>query len=193
MGSQAEYGPSPYPLDESAPTRPTTIYGATKMATCILSEAMCKTSGLRFAWLRLFSSYGPKDQLDWMIPYLTNALLRGERPAVTAGDQEWDYLYIEDAAEAVVKVACNPQAQGVFNLGSGHAYRLRDVIARVRDLIDPRLEIGFGEVPYGPDQVMHLRADISRLVSITGWQPRTPLDEGLRQTVSWYRDHANAG
>lgn len=189
LGSQAEYGPCRARIDESTPTAPTTRYGAAKLAACDASRALCAAAGARFAWLRLFSSYGPRDSPEWMIPYLALKLLHRERPSVTAAEQLWDYIYVEDAAAAIVAVACTGGAQGVFNLGSGTAPRLRDIIEKVRDAIDPGLAVGFGEVPYRPDQVMHLEADIARLTGATGWRPRIGLDEGIRRTVDWYREH----
>jgi nucleoside-diphosphate-sugar epimerase len=188
LGSQAEYGPCAARIDESMPTAPTTMYGAAKLATCVMASRLCALQNARFAWLRLFSSYGPKDHTDWMIPYLARALLRGERPSVTAGEQRWDYVYVDDAAAAVVRVCESPQAEGVFNLGSGCAVPLRAIIERVRDEVDPALPIGFGEVPYRPDQVMHLEADIGRITAATAWRPTTELATGLRRTVDWYRN-----
>jgi nucleoside-diphosphate-sugar epimerase len=57
-----------------------------------------------------------------------------------------------------------------------------------RDMIDPSLPLGFGEVPYRPDQVMHLEANIARLQAATGWAPRVSLAEGLAKTVEWRRE-----
>lgn len=189
LGSQAEYGPHAGRLDETAACSPTTRYGAAKLETFHAAQDLCQAADMRFAWLRPFSLYGPKDHPGWLIPYLTRALLRGERPAVTAAEQVWDYLFVEDAADAVVRVAMGESARGVFNLGSGRPQVLRSIIERVRDAIDPRLAIGFGELPYRPDQVMHLEADTARLVAATGWRPQTPMSEGLRQTVEWFRAH----
>jgi nucleoside-diphosphate-sugar epimerase len=77
----------------------------------------------------------------------------------------------------------------VFNLGSGNARPVRAIVERIRDLIDPSLPLGFGEINYPPNQVMRLEADITRLRSAIEWTPQTPLDEGLRRTVEWYREH----
>lgn len=189
LGSQAEYGPCQARIDETTPTAPTTMYGASKLSACLMAGRLCENAGARFAWLRLFSSYGPRDNPEWLIPYLALKLLRRERPSVTAAEQRWDYVYVDDAARAVAAVTHEAGAAGVFNLGSGTAPRLRDIIERVRDEIDPALPVGFGEVPYRPDQVMHLEADIGRLSGATGWRPRTDLAEGVRATVDWYRKH----
>ena len=193
LGSQAEYGPCQARIDESTPTAPTTLYGAAKLSTCLMAARLCEVSGARFAWLRLFSSYGPQDHPEWMIPYLALKLLRGEKPSVTAAEQRWDYIYVEDAAAAIVAVAMAERASGIFNLGSGTAPRLREIIERVRDTIDPALPVGFGEVPYRPDQVMHLEADITRLTRATGWKPKVSPAEGIPRTVDWYRKHDARG
>lgn len=187
LGSQAEYGPCRSRIDESTPVHPTTMYGTAKLATALLAERLCTLSGARFAWLRLFSSYGPRDHPEWMLPYLIGELLERRRPAVTAAEQRWDYLFVDDAAAAVVAAARSDSAQGVFNLGSGAAHPLRRIIEMARDEIDPDLPIGFGEVPYRPDQVMHLEADVSRLAAATGWRPKVDLGEGIRRTVHWHR------
>lgn len=187
LGSQAEYGPAQGPLDERAPTEPTTLYGAAKLASCVLARRICGLGGVRFAWLRVFSTYGPGEDFGWLVPHLTRALLRGETPALTACGQRWDFLFGPDAAEAVAAVATSGGAEGIFNLGSGVAHPLRRVVEQIRDLVDPSLRLGIGQIPYRPDQVMHLEADIRRLAEAAGWRPRTTLEEGLRQTVEWHR------
>ena len=85
-----------------------------------------------------------------MIPYVIRQLLDGNRPKVTAGEQLWDFLYVEDAVKAITMLAANRKADGIFNLGSGTVHRLKDVIATIRDTIDPHLEIGFGEISLLP-------------------------------------------
>jgi UDP-glucose 4-epimerase len=187
LGSQAEYGVYSHAVSEEMPTHPVTLYGVTKLCTCLLTQRLCDLYNIRFVWLRLFSAYGPADDVGWMIPYVILTLLRGERPALTAGEQRWDYLFVEDAAEAIYRVAVTPNVQGIFNLGSGKAHTVRSIVERIRNLIDPNLPLGFGEIPYRPDQIMHLQADITKLQDATGWSPRVGLDEGLRRTVDWYR------
>ena len=186
LGSQAEYGPQNIIMDENAPTHPTTLYGTLKLCVYLLGRQLATGSGMRFAWLRLFSAYGPKDNESWMIPYLIKSLQRGERPSLTLGEQKWDYLYVGDAAEAIYRVATTPEANGAFNLGSGEVSTIRNVAERIREMINPSLPLGFGDMPYLSDQVMHLQADITKLKRATGWSPQTGLEEGLKRTIAWY-------
>ncbi|MDQ2801049.1 MAG: GDP-mannose 4,6-dehydratase, partial [Armatimonadota bacterium] len=108
-------------------------------------------------------------------------------PALILGEQRWDYLYIDDAVEAICRLALETEAQGVFNLGSGEAHTVRSWVETTRDLIDPSLPLGFGELPYRPDQMMLLQADISKLQAATGWQPQIGPREGLQRTIDWHR------
>ena len=187
VGSQAEYGAVDGLLQEDLIARPVTAYGVAKLALGMMTEKLCAMTDTRFLWLRLLAAYGPMDDPRHLLPSVIDQLLDGKRPALTPGAQRWDYLYIEDAAEAICRLALETSVQGVFNLGSGHAPKVRSLVETVRDLIDPSLPLGFGDVPYRPDQVMRLQADISKLCAATGWSPQTSLEEGLRRTIAWHR------
>lgn len=185
-GSQAEYGPLNRRIREDDPTEPTTLYGHAKLAACHIARQLCQAEGVRFAHLRVFSTYGPDNQPYWLIPYMVKELLAGRSPGLTPCEQKWDFIYVVDAAEAFAEVLLNRHAEGIFNLGSGYAPPLKATVRYIRDLINPRLALGYGEIPYRSDQVMHLEADITRLREATGWRPAVTLREGLEQTVAWY-------
>lgn len=189
VGSQAEYGPHDSVLTEETPVRPLTVYGTAKLCVGLLTKKLCELSEMRYVWLRLLATYGPKDDERHLLPSTIAKLLAHHRPSLTLGEQLWDYLYVEDAAEAIYRAAMSEEARGVFNLGSGETESIRRVMERTRDLIDPTLALGFGEIPYPKDQLMRLETKIDRLRDATGWTPQVSLDEGLRRTVDWYRSH----
>jgi len=187
VGSQGEYGAGTTMSEDELP-RPTSLYGAAKVATLFLTRQLAAQAGLRFAWLRLFSTYGPDDNDGWLIPMLIQEMLAGRRPKTTLGTQTWDWLHVEDVARALIAVAETQTASGIFNLGSGRAVAVRAVVERIRDLAAPDMQLIFGEIPFRPDQVMTMQADISRLTTHTSWQPRIALEDGLASTVAWYRE-----
>ncbi len=90
-------------------------------------------------------------------------------------------------ATAIKSVLDTNGARGIFNLGSGNVYKLRSIIEKIRDLIDPKLELNFGGLEYRSDQVMFLQADISKLTNATGWLPKSNIDLAIKETVCWYR------
>lgn len=182
-GSQAEYGPCDHPILETDSTQPTTLYGLAKLAAGSMAARLAELRGIRYAWLRVFSTYGPNDNPGWLISDLIGKLRNGERMALTRGEQRWGFLHARDAAAAFRTVLENRTANGVFNVGSPDAPPLRDTILLLRDLTAPDVELGFGEVPYRPDQIMLLQADISRLAAL-GWRPAVDLRAGLAETVA---------
>ncbi len=186
VGSQAEYGPVEGVLSEEVPARPTTAYGVAKHAVATLTREVAARGGIRWSWLRLLATYGPMDTEGFLIPSVTKALLAGHTPALSAGAQEWDYLFVDDAAAALLAVARTAEASGVFNLASGTAHSVRTIAEKLRDLVDPSLPLAMGVTSAAGS----LRADVSRLREATGWTPRVELDEGLRRTVDWYRARA---
>lgn len=189
-GSQAEYGPKTEAISEEDSTNPTTLYGAAKLAAYHLSRTYCGLLNVKHSWLRVFSTYGPDDNENWMIPSLIRQLISGQVPKLTAGEQQWDYLHVSDAARAFVAVA-EYRAEGAFNLGSGEAPSLRSTIEHIRDLVSPSATLGFGQVPYRNDQVMRLQAMNTKLRHCTNWQPMVALKDGLHETVTWFAQQQN--
>lgn len=187
IGSQAEYGFLSGRIDETAPPAPTSLYGAAKVAVQILAGQLCADAGVDFAWLRLFSTYGPRDNPNWLIPSMIEQLLDGRRPRTTEGRQLWDYLFIDDVADAIRAVAESKEAVGVFNLGSGLPVPVSGIIKQIRDISAPGLELVFGEIPYKPDQILHMEANIDRLTRLAGFVPKISLSEGLARTVAWHK------
>jgi nucleoside-diphosphate-sugar epimerase len=183
IGSQAEYGRYDRRITEFDLPQPTMLYGAAKLAACHLAQQRAREAGIDFAWLRLFSVFGPGDNPNWLIPSVAASLVGGVAPKCTLGTQKWDYLHIDDVASGTLATAVTKAATGVFNLSSGNPVAVRTIVERLRDLAAPGLSLKWGEIAFGPDQIMHLEGDNSRLAGATGWQPTIhPLD-GLADVV----------
>lgn len=180
LGSQAEYGPCSGRITEDQPLSPTTLYGVAKVSASVATRNAAQSRGLTHSWLRVFSTYGAGGDANWVLPMAASAIARGLAPRLTPCEQRWEFLHVTDAANAVIAVA-EHNAAGTFNLGSGDARTLRDVINALRDRIDPAMVPLFGEVAYRPDQVMHLEADIARLQTATNWSPKISLAAGLEE------------
>lgn len=186
-GSQAEYGRVEGMLEPATPANPENGYGMAKLCAGLMSRTEAAALGVDHVWARVLSVYGPHDGPATMISGTIRALLAGQCPPLTQGEQKWDYLYSADAAEAFYRMARSGQNGAVYPLGSGQARPLREYILALRDAIDPALPLGFGQVAYGPNQVMYLQADIVPLTQDTGFVPRTGFTEGIRKTIEWVR------
>ncbi|GLV28118.1 CDP-abequose synthase [Sphingobium sp. TomTYG75] len=190
IGSQAEYGRHDRRIDENAATQPFLLYGAAKLSACHLTRQRASEAGIGFAWLRLFSPYGPGDNPNWLIPSVAAQILAGQAPRTSVGTQKWDYLHIADCAQGILAAAVTESAQGVFNLSSGRAVTVRSIVERIRDLACPGLPLTFGEIPFGPNQIMHLEGDCSRLTAATSWTPHIMIEDGLVSVVDFLREAA---
>ena len=186
LGSQAEYGNINCICDEKIATSPTTLYGMAKLSACWATLGMCESLGIRSVWLRVFSTYGPDDHDYWLIPTLIRDFLNNRRPRLTLCEQMWDYLYVVDAARAILSCIESISARGIYNLGSGKVLLLRDLVEKVQKLCDVSQQADFGAINYRDDQVMHLEANIDKLKNDTGWTPSVSFDEGLKLVVDSY-------
>ncbi|MDO4620258.1 MAG: NAD(P)-dependent oxidoreductase [Lachnospiraceae bacterium] len=186
-GSQAEYGRVEAKLTPQALTSPENAYGIAKLCAGQMTREYCRTLGLQHVWTRILSVYGPNDGPATLVTSLINSLLQGEKPSCTEGEQIWDLLYAGDAAEALYLAAANGRNGETYLIASGQELTLRSQIECIRDAVAPGAEIGFGEKPYAPRQVMYLAADISKTTEDLGWRPHTSLREGALKTAAVMR------
>lgn len=182
FGSQAEYGNLDKKIIETDPNYPVTLYGKSKLICSKISEELCSTYGINHSWLRLFSVYGPDDNHEWLIQYLIKKMFTNSSIDVTKGEQTWDYLYVEDIVEMLIKLMYS-KGCGIANLGSGSSFKVKDIILLLKELTSSSSIINFGAIPYRADQVMTMESDITRLKSIVDWSPTTSLREGLKKTI----------
>ena len=188
-GSQSEFGHIEGKLHPDLPCKPDNGYGIAKLAAGMLSRLECQKLGIRHEWCRIISLYGPYDGEYTMVMSGILKMLRGERPQYTLGEQVWDYIYSKDAARAFRLVAENGTDGAVYCFGSGKTRLLREYITAIRDAIDENIEIGIGELPYYPNQVMNLESDISNLTSDTGFVPQYSFEKGIAETVKWVKEN----
>lgn len=187
-GSQAEYGTKSGVMRPDTFPEPVSGYGMAKLCAGQMTRYQCQKAGIRHIWPRILSIYGIGDGKQTLISSAIRSMLVGEKLSMTAGEQLWDYLYAGDVADAFFAMAEKGKNGAVYVVGSGQVKPLKDYINIIRDLINPTLEIGFGDRPYFKDQVMHLEADITSLTKDTGWQPKTTFEEGIKKLIEYHRN-----
>lgn len=184
-GSQAEYGRIDGIIHPDTVAKPISGYGMAKLCAGQMTKVMCKEYGIRHVWPRVVSTYGINDSPNTLISVVIDKLLSGQKPALTAGEQVWDYLYSEDAADAFLKMAECGKDGAVYVLGSGQTKKLREFMEIIRNAINPKLPLGLGEIPYYKDQAMHLEADVFSLTNDTGWKPTTSFQDGICELIAY--------
>lgn len=192
VGSQAEHGRIEGKVTAEAPCFPVTGYGIAKLCAGQMTRLECAQLGIRHVWARILSAYGPGDGPLSVIPTILDKLLKGEKPALTKGEQLWDFCYSGDVAEALYRMAASGKDGKIYPVGSGRVRPLREYFEAARDAVDPELPLGIGELPYNENQVMHLQADLTPLAEDTGFEPAVSFEEGIRLTLEDYRKRLEA-
>jgi CDP-glucose 4,6-dehydratase len=185
------------PYRESLPLQPIFPYDVSKAAADLLARSYWHTFGLPVAVTRFANLYGGGDfNLSRLVPEAVLAAIEGRRPVIRSdGTPQRDYLYVEEAVEAYLAI-CEVLDDGrgageAFNAGPGEPRSVLEVVERICALagtaVTPDVQ-GLG-TPAG--EVSRQWVDASKLRSLTGWTPRTGLEEGLRRTIAWYREYAS--
>lgn len=184
IGSQAEYGRTESPLTPETPVFPEMGYGYAKLCAGQMTRDYALQLGLRHIWVRVLSIYGPNDGEGSMVMSAINKFRQGIVPEFTKGEQVWDYLYSEDAAQALYMLAEKGVNAKIYVLGSGKTRKLREYIEEIRDIVAPEMEPKFGTIPYKETQVMYLCADIIELKKDIGWEAKTSFREGIYEILN---------
>lgn len=192
--SSSAYGDTPtLPKHEDMKPSPISPYAVAKLASEHYMTSFFRCYGLETVSLRYFNIFGPRQ--DPTSPYsgvlakFITEMLKGETPTINGdGEQSRDFTFIQNVVHAnllACKAPASEVAGEVFNVATGTRIDLNETFRVLKKLI------GFnGEVKYGPQRagdVKHSLADLSRAEKHLGYKPQVNFEEGLKQTVDWYR------
>jgi nucleoside-diphosphate-sugar epimerase len=137
--------------------------------------------------LRTFMTYGPAQAPSKLLPSVALSLLKGEPPRLSSGRVRGDWIYIGDVVDAYLIAAVMPDIEGqTFDVGTGRLTPIRTLVEKLCDVIGSNVVPLFGAVPDRP-QEQEIMADTVPAMERLGWCAATPLEDGLRETVAWYR------
>jgi GDP-L-fucose synthase len=180
-----------YPEETNAP------YGVAKKALLVMARAYREQYGLDAVSLLPVNLYGPGDHFDLEDSHVVPALVRKMVEAAERGAPEveiWgtgratrEFLYVEDAAEGILRAAESLEGPDPVNLGAGREISIADLARLVAEAAGFRGSLRFD--PSRPDGQPRRCLDTSRAEALLGWKARTPLREGIAKTVAWFREH----
>jgi UDP-glucuronate 4-epimerase len=192
---------SVYGANERMPLRisdrvdaPLSLYGATKRANELTAYAYAHLYGLPATGLRFFTVYGPWGRPDMAYWLFTEAIFK-DRPVrlFNDGHMRRDFTYVDDVIEAVVRLIGSPPAASpsqpphrLYNVGNENPVEVVALLDILEKIIGKRAQRQL--LPMRPIDVLETFADSSDLARDTGFAPHTPIEDGLRAFVTWYRD-----
>lgn len=185
------------PVDEHHPTRPVDVNGVAKLAGEQLHLVYARAYGMPITSLRLTNVYGPRQRLTsdelGFLPVFVRTALRDETIELFGdGSQRRDCLFVDDVIDAIL-AATDPRAVGqVFNVGSPTDHSLAEIARIVIDATGSTSEVRCREWPSANQRIDigSFRSDSSSIEATLGWRPVVALDDGMRLTADFYRDHS---
>lgn len=188
-GSQAEYGIVKDVIREDCMPKANNAYGAAKLAALFLSKCRAEQLGIEWIWGRIFSVYGRYEPAGRLFPYLYTSLIHGEIPHLSSAEQIWDYLYAEDAAEALLALGERGRTGEIYNVANGAFQPLRDYVEKMCQLLAPNLKVDFGSKD---EHSYWLQPSVVKIKQDTGWQPKVEFADGVHLLRDWYRSEGEA-
>ena len=185
--SSSVYGGSPrVPFSEDDPVdRPVSPYAATKRAGELLCHTYACNYGMHITCLRFFTVYGPRQRPEMAIHKFARLIMEGkEIPVYGDGESQRDYTYVDDIISGVVAaLQVNPSFE-IINLGEARTTTLLELICHLEGTLGKKAVRHF--LPDQPGDMRITYANIGRARRILGYQPTTPIEEGIRRFASWF-------
>lgn len=189
VSSAETYGDYKYlPIDEEHPQFPKSPYAAAKAAMEKFAWSFYYAYEVPVTVVRLFNNYGPRQSARAVTPTIITQLLAGDEVKIGSLHPRRDYTFVRDTVEAFVKVGQLKANGEVFNISSARSIAVKEIIDIVSDLLgkkDIKIITEESRIRPGNSEVPDLRADNSKIIEKTGWQPRYSYEEGLRITIEW--------
>jgi UDP-glucuronate 4-epimerase len=184
------------PFKETENTdRPVSLYAATKKANELMAHSYSHLFKVPATGLRFFTVYGPWGRPDMSAYIFTRAILSGKPITVfNGGDMKRDFTYIDDIVAGLIAALDRPPVSsgGVaphrrYNLGNHRAEELMHFIQTIERATNHKATIEFADMQ--PGDVKETYADITAAQRDLGFQPKTPIDDGIPRFVAWYREY----
>lgn len=188
FGSQAEYGNFNGRIKEDAICNPVTAYGAAKLGALQVLKSFCELHSVNWFWFRIFSVYGTRENSEWLIPSVIQNTFQNKPMNLTGCEQRYDYICANDICKAIMKVLITESESGIFNLSSNSSMRLKEMIEKIRDIVNPHAVLNFGALPYRTDQVMHMEGDSSRFNERFSFHVGSKFEKNIEQIFNYLKN-----
>jgi len=194
-GSSSAYGNTPtLPKREDMPANPLSPYALQKLVGEQYMQMFTTLYGLETVTIRYFNVFGPRQDpsspYSGVISVFAKALLENKSPTIFGdGEQTRDFTYVANVVDGVLRAATAPGASGqVINVATESRISLNRLFNTMRELVGSHVNVSYGPARSG--DVKDSQADITRARTILGYKPIVSFEDGLRQTLEWYRTEA---
>ena len=192
MGSGGEYGRAKSPHNEKLSTNPKSIYSKSKFLATKYLLSLYKKKNFPVTILRLYQAYGPKQEVNRLIPIAIDSCFKNKEFACSNGKQYRDFVHVDDVVKSIFKCLNNKKAEGeIINIGTGKPKKIKNII----NLIKNKIKSGypqFGKIKLRPEETVKIYPKISKAKKVLGWRPKIKFKSGLSSTIKSYQHDQKA-
>jgi NAD dependent epimerase/dehydratase len=185
------YGTAHYvPIDEKHPLQAQSPYSASKIGADKLVESYYLSFGLPVATLRPFNTFGPRQSLRAIIPTILSQALGDKNIRLGNTNPRRDFLFVKDTVRGFIELGkCDGAIGRAVNIGTGRDVSIGELVKKILRLTGKEREIEIEDQRIRPEksEVMQLLSDTRLAQNLFGWEPKYTLEEGLKETMEWYR------
>ena len=182
------YAGQPMPFKEELPVNtPISPYAASKKAAEVTCYTYHYLYGIDVSIVRYFTVYGPAGRPDMSIFRFIYRIMK-DQPIEIYGDgsQSRDFTYVDDIAEGTVR-ALKPLGYEIINLGGNNPHKLLEVVRLIEKFLSKEAKIIYKD--FHKADLKATWADITKAKTLLGWEPKVPLEEGIKRTVQWFKEN----
>jgi len=191
--SSETYGKGPVPKTEETPQNPNSPYSVSKLAAEKYVLYLRDAYRLPATVLRLFNTYGRKDNADFVVERTIVQMLRGHTVRLGAPSPVRDLLYVDDHVNAYLSCLGNEKAiGGIFNFSTGRGVSVSELVGLLASLTGFVGEVAWDTIPRRPLDIDRMIGDSSQAEKILGWRPRVNLEEGLRLCIAHWKQRLDS-
>ncbi|MBR2137401.1 MAG: GDP-mannose 4,6-dehydratase [Alphaproteobacteria bacterium] len=192
IGSSEEYGNIPMPMTEDMPLNPQNPYAVAKVSQELLGKLYAQSMGVEIVMTRSFNHIGPRQSERFVIPSFMRQLVnirQGAENKMLVGNISVarDFSDVRDVVDAYYKILHNGQKGEVYNVCSGHAYQLHEIITMAEEILDIKVHVEVDAERLRPNDVMLILGDNTKLRTEIGWQPQYEIKQTITDILNSMR------
>jgi dTDP-glucose 4,6-dehydratase len=185
------YGSAQYvPIDEKHPLQAQSPYAASKIAADKLAESYNLSFGLPITTIRPFNTFGPRQSLRAIIPTIVSQAIHGRKIRLGNVEPRRDFLFVKDTVRGFIELGrCSKAVGKVVNIGTGSDISVKELVKKILGQMKQggQIQVEGRRIRPAKSEVTQLMADTRLAKKLFKWAPRYTLEDGLKETIEWYR------
>lgn len=161
------------------------IYGTGKLAAHLMAETVAYQEGINFIPVLITNIYGVGEKSARLINSSIRKLLKNEHCSFTEGNQLYDFIYIDDAIQSIISIMEKGKGFNLYYIGSGEPRPLKEYLIKMRDIVNPSIKLGLGDIPFNGAYVNYDQFELKKVEKDTGYKNKYSFEEGIALTKDY--------